>query len=84
MEFLGLILSVVIAIYLALDSPKYGKNPWLWGVLGFIFSLLTLGIYLIQTNRKVAGWILLVIAILYWLFILFVVIGIAAFYSLYS
>ncbi|MCM3162738.1 hypothetical protein KDJ21_007080 [Metabacillus litoralis] len=65
MEFsFGFILSIVIAIYLAIDAPKHNRNPWLWGILGFIFGPIVLGIYLIQTGRKVAGWIILIISIL--------------------
>lgn len=83
MEFLGLLLSIAICIYLALDAPKYGKNPWLWGILGFIFGLITLGIYLIQTDRKTWGWILLILAISYWIFMFFVVLSFVALYSFY-
>lgn len=61
---LGLILNVAITIYLIIDAPKHGKSPVLWGILGFIFGLLPLGIYLIITGRKVAGWIIVVLSIL--------------------
>jgi hypothetical protein len=65
MEFsLGLIISLAIAIYLAIDAPKHNRSPWLWGILGFIFGPIVLGIYLIVTGRKVVGWIILVISIL--------------------
>ncbi|MFD2215012.1 hypothetical protein [Metabacillus endolithicus] len=65
MEFsFGFILSIVIAIYLAIDAPKHNRNPWLWGILGFIFGPIVLGIYLIKTGRKVAGWIILIISII--------------------
>ncbi|WP_226529245.1 hypothetical protein [Metabacillus niabensis] len=65
MEFsFGFIISIIIAIYLAIDAPKHNKNPWLWGILGFLFGPIVLGIYLIVTGRKVAGWIILVISIL--------------------
>lgn len=60
----GFIISIIIAIYLAIDAPKHNKNPWLWGILGFLFGPIVLGIYLIVTGRKVAGWIILVISIL--------------------
>jgi hypothetical protein len=65
MEFsFGFIISIAIAIYLAIDAPKHDRNPWLWGILGFVFGPIVLGIYLIVTGRKVAGWIILVISIL--------------------
>ncbi|WP_053220161.1 hypothetical protein [Virgibacillus senegalensis] len=70
MEGIGLIISVAVTIYLVVDAPKQGKNPVLWGILGFIFSLLTLGIYWIQTDRKVIGWILTSVVIIGFLLIL--------------
>lgn len=79
MEFISILLSVAITIYLALDAPKYGKNSWIWGILGFFFGLITLGVYLIQTNRKTAGWIILILSILYWVFIVLFTIGLLAF-----
>jgi hypothetical protein len=60
----GLIISLAIAIYLAVDAPKHNRSPWLWGILGFIFGPIVLGIYLIVTGRKVLGWIILIISIL--------------------
>jgi hypothetical protein len=60
----GFIISIAIAIYLAIDAPKHNRNPWLWGILGFLFGPIVLGIYLLATGRKVAGWIILVISIL--------------------
>ncbi|QTM98890.1 hypothetical protein ERJ70_05995 [Sediminibacillus dalangtanensis] len=71
MEFIGLIISIAVTIYLVVDAPKHGKSPVLWGVLGFIFSLLTLGIYWIQTGRKVIGWILTIVIIIGVILILF-------------
>ncbi|MGM7721443.1 hypothetical protein [uncultured Metabacillus sp.] len=78
MEFsFGFIVSIAIAIYLAIDAPKHNKNPWLWGILGFIFGPIVLGIYFIRTGRKVAGWIIFVISVLLiLLFILFFGIGV--------
>lgn len=83
MEFLGLLLSIATCIYLVLDAPKYNKNPWIWGIFGFFFSLITLGVYFIQTDRKAAGWTILVLAVLYWIFMFFVVISLVALYSFY-
>ncbi|WP_243388131.1 hypothetical protein [Bacillus kexueae] len=83
MEFLSLLLSVAICLYLVLDAPKYNKNPWLWGILGFIFGLITLGIYFIQTDRKSTGWVILIISILYWIFMSFVMISLVTLYSFY-
>lgn len=60
----GLILSIVIAIFLAIDAPKHEHSPWIWGILGFLFGPIVLGIYLIVTDRKVAGWIILGVCIL--------------------
>ncbi|WP_377888894.1 hypothetical protein [Alkalihalobacillus sp. R86527] len=64
LSFFSFLIPIIVAVYLAIDAPKHGKNPWLWGILGFLFTLLPLGIYLIKTNRKVAGWIFVVLSIL--------------------
>ncbi|MCL6573977.1 MAG: hypothetical protein K6T88_20220 [Bacillus sp. (in: Bacteria)] len=58
MEYSGLLIGIIIAIYLAIDAPKYNKRPVLWAIFGFLFGPIALGIYFIQTNRKVIGWIL--------------------------
>ncbi|WP_226670852.1 hypothetical protein [Metabacillus litoralis] len=80
MEFsFGFILSLAIAIFLAIDAPKHGKNPWLWGILGFVFGTLALGIYFINTGRKVAGWIIVIITII---LILLLILFFAAFFFL--
>ncbi|APH03549.1 hypothetical protein [Bacillus weihaiensis] len=69
MEFsFGWIITLAIAIYLAIDAPKHNRSPWLWGILGFLFGPIVLGIYLILTGRKLAGWIVVVISVI--LFIL--------------
>ncbi|MEW9110339.1 MAG: hypothetical protein AB2374_13385 [Cytobacillus gottheilii] len=60
-SFLG---HVAIAIFLALNAPKYGKSPVLWGIFGFFFGILALGIYFVQTGKKVIGWILIIIFVM--------------------
>jgi hypothetical protein len=71
--FLGLALNIIITIYLVIDSKKHGKSPILWGILGFVFGAIALGIYLIRTNRKLIGWIITILSILgYIAFILLV------------
>jgi hypothetical protein len=64
LESFGLILNVILTIYLVIDSRKYGKSPVLWGILGFVFGLIALGIYFIKTDRKVIGWILTILSII--------------------
>jgi hypothetical protein len=66
---LGFIISIFITIYLARNARKYNKNPWLWALLGFFFSLMTLGIFLIKTQRKVSGWLLIIISTILYLLI---------------
>ncbi|MEH6994056.1 hypothetical protein V7075_15285 [Neobacillus drentensis] len=81
--FFGLALNIIITIYLVIDSKKHGKSPILWGILGFVFGAIALGIYLIKTGRKVAGWIITILSILgflllillFGLAILFAVVG---------
>ncbi|MEH7252539.1 hypothetical protein V7111_10485 [Neobacillus niacini] len=69
----GLVLNIILTIYLVIDSKKYGKSPVLWGILGFIFGAVALGIYLIKTDRKVIGWIVTILSIIgYLAFILLV------------
>ena len=69
----GLVLNIILTIYLVIDSRKHGKSPVLWGILGFIFGLIALGIYLIKTNRKVIGWIITIISIICYLVLLLVI-----------
>lgn len=76
MEYSGLIINIIITIFLVVDAPKHQKSPILWGILGFIFGPIALGIYLIKTNRKVLGWIIAIVAGLgYILFIILVVLA---------
>ncbi|MCM3691898.1 hypothetical protein [Neobacillus niacini] len=82
-SFFGLALNIIITIYLVIDSKKHGKSPILWGILGFVFGAISLGIYFIKTGRKVAGWIITILSILgyillillFGLAILFAVVG---------
>ncbi|WP_077622781.1 hypothetical protein [Sediminibacillus massiliensis] len=75
MEGIGLVVSVIVAVYLAIDAPKQGKSPVLWAILGFIFGLLTLGIYFIKTGRTTIGWVLTIIIGIAYLIIIFLVIS---------
>jgi hypothetical protein len=75
MEFLGFLISIIITIYLALNAPKYNKNPWLWGILGFIFGLIALGIFLIKTGRKGWGWTLVIISSIFYVFYLLAILA---------
>ncbi|WP_421382925.1 hypothetical protein ACOJQI_01675 [Bacillus salacetis] len=76
LEFsLSFIINIIIAIYLFVDARKRGKNPWVWGILGLIFGAIVLGIYLIVTGRKLWGWIIVILSILW--FILALILGIA-------
>lgn len=71
--FFGLALNIILTIYLVIDSKKHGKSPVLWGILGFVFGAIALGIYLIKTDRKLVGWIVTILSILgYLAFILLV------------
>jgi hypothetical protein len=82
MEIFGLLLQLAITIYLVIDAPKHNKSAILWGILGFIFGFVALGIYLILTGRKLVGWIITIIATgLYVVIILLLIIGVAAFFS---
>jgi hypothetical protein len=76
---LSLILNIVVCVYLAIDAPKHGKRPVLWAVLGFFFGAVALGIYLIQTDRKVLGWIILIVSIIWFIFMVFIILALIAF-----
>ncbi|WP_284036644.1 hypothetical protein [Neobacillus sp. 114] len=69
MSWTSWIVNVIIAIFLAVDAPKRGKRQWLWAILGFFFGAIALGIYLIQTGRKVLGWIITILAIIVYILI---------------
>jgi disulfide bond formation protein DsbB len=78
--FFGLALNIILTIYLVIDSRKHGKNPILWGILGFVFGAIALGIYLIKTNRKVLGWIITILSIIGYLLVILLV-GLAIFFT---
>lgn len=56
--------NIIILVYMMVDAPKHGKNPILWGVLGFLFGPIALTIYLFKTWRKGWGYVWLAISIL--------------------
>ena len=74
MEWSGIFISIIIAVFLYIDAQKYNKRPWLWAILGFIFGPIALGIYLIQTGRKVLGWIITIVVGLGYVFFIFLVV----------
>jgi hypothetical protein len=78
--FFGLALNIILTIYLVIDSRKHGKNPILWGILGFVFGAIALGIYLIKTDRKLVGWIITILSIIGYLLVILLV-GLAIFFT---
>ncbi|MGE6630931.1 hypothetical protein [Bacillus sp. NPDC077027] len=77
----GWFVSITVAIFLYIDAPKHKKEKWLWAILGLIFGLLALGVYLIKTNRKGIGWLIIIFStIVYVILILLILVGIATFY----
>lgn len=59
-DWVALFLAVGIAINVSRDSTRMQRNvgttplgvpPWLWGVLGFLFGLITLIVYVIARRR---------------------------------
>ncbi|WP_347551069.1 hypothetical protein ABFG93_04710 [Pseudalkalibacillus hwajinpoensis] len=70
----GFIINLVIGIYLFMDARKRNKSAILWGILGLIIGPLVLGIYFIQTGRKMIGWIIVILAIIW--YIIAIVLGI--------
>jgi hypothetical protein len=79
MEYISFFISVGIAIYLFAVAPKFGKSRWLWAIMGFIFGLIALGIFFIKTNRKVLGWILVILSIIFYVFVFLVAIALFSF-----
>jgi hypothetical protein len=84
MEFASsLIINILVVVFLVIDAPKHGKRPVLWGVLGFFLGTIALGIYLIQTDRKVLGWVVTIVSIIgYILLFIFILIALAFIFSL--
>ncbi|QHA91379.1 hypothetical protein [Bacillus sp. N1-1] len=72
----GLILNIVIAIYLFVDAKKRDKSSFFWAIFGLIFGPIVLGIYFIQTGRKGIGWLIIILALIW--FIIAIVLGILA------
>jgi len=78
---ISLIISILFAVFLFIDAPKHHKSRWLWGILGFIFGPIALGIYFIKTGRKVAGWIITILAILFYIVIIGLIITAAVLFT---
>ena len=72
----GFIINVVIAIYLFIDARKRDKNAFFWAIIGLIFGPIVLGIYFIQTGRKGIGWLIVILAIIW--YIIAIVFGVMA------
>ncbi|MHC0037604.1 hypothetical protein [Pseudoneobacillus sp. C159] len=77
MEAFSWLINIAIAVYLAIDAPKQGKSPVLWAIFGLVFGAITLGIYFIRTQRKLIGWIVLILSIIGYI-VLFIISFIAA------
>ena len=73
-NIIGFIICLAFAIFLYIDAPKHNKSRWLWAILGFIFGPIALGIYFIKTGRKVAGWIITILAILFYIVLIIVIV----------
>lgn len=78
--FIGLAINIILTIYLVIDSKKHGKSPVLWGILGFVFGAIALGIYLIKTDRKLVGWIVTILSIIGYL-AFFLLVGLAILFA---
>jgi amino acid transporter len=76
LEALMYLFNIIIAVYLFMDAKKHDKNPWLWGILGLLFSFITLGSYWIKTGKKVLGWVILIACIIW---VILGIIGVVAF-----
>jgi len=51
----SLLIAVAVAYYLYTDAKKTGRNPVIWGLLGFFFSLISLVVYLVlkSSDKKI-------------------------------
>ena len=78
---IGVIICLAFAIFLFIDAPKHNKSRWLWAILGFFFGPIALGIYFIKTGRKVAGWIITILAILFYIVIIILLVLAAALFA---
>ena len=54
---IGILVTITIIVYLARQAVNYDKSPWRWGIFALFFSLLALGIFMYQTERKSWGFI---------------------------
>ncbi|TKD72082.1 hypothetical protein [Pseudalkalibacillus hwajinpoensis] len=72
----GFIINVAIAIYLFVDARKRDKSAFIWAIVGLIIGPIVLGVYFIQTGRKTIGWVIVILAIIW--YIIAIVFGILA------
>lgn len=52
MRYLIALIPVIITIAVALDAKSRNMNPWLWGILSFFFTILTVIVYLLVRKPK--------------------------------
>ena len=77
------VVNIVIAVYLFMDAEKYDKNKWSWGILGLLFSTITLGIYWIKTGKKTLGWVVLIASVIWFILGIVGVVAIGVFKALH-
>lgn len=80
-SLISFLISLAFAIFLYIDAPKHNKSRWLWAILGFIFGPIALGIYFIKTGRKVAGWIITILAILFYVVLIILIVAAFALFA---
>jgi len=53
--FLGLVISVVSAVICVAIANAKGRNPWLWGALGFFFTIVALIVITALPSARPSG-----------------------------
>lgn len=76
MEMLTTVTNLVIAVALGYSANKVGKNALLWGVFGFLFGFVAIGIFLIRTGYKVWGWIITIVFLAFYILVIILIITI--------
>ena len=52
---IGFLIGVAFAVICVLIANSKGRNPWLWGILGFFFGLITLIVIAVLPSTRPSG-----------------------------
>jgi hypothetical protein len=52
----GLVLAIIIGLICGAIAARKGRRPALWGILGFLFTIITLIVVLIVPSKRTTAY----------------------------